>query len=44
MFLASKYLNDQERKKKMIKKIKYRRYTSLELLRKISLLLYPVIQ
>ena len=45
MFLANKYFNDQEpwNKKDDIKRLNTIIYTSLELIRKISLLLYPVI-
>ena len=45
MFLANKYFNDQEPWKKKDNKIRLNTiiYTSLELIRKISLLLYPVI-
>ena len=45
MFLANKYFNDQEpwKKKDDIKRLNTIIYTSLELIRKISLLLYPVI-
>ena len=45
MFLANKYFNDQEpwKKKDDQKRLNTIIYTSLELLRKISLLLYPVI-
>ena len=45
MFLANKYFNDQEpwKKKDDQKRLNTIIYTSLELIRKISLLLYPVI-
>ena len=45
MFLANKYFNDQEpwKKKKCSKDLNTIIYTSLELIRKISILLYPVI-
>ncbi len=45
MFLANKYFNDQEpwKKKKDPKRLNTIIYTSLELIRKISLLLFPVI-
>tara|TARA_B100001121_G_scaffold308975_1_gene334419 strand:- start:3320 stop:4858 length:1539 start_codon:yes stop_codon:yes gene_type:complete len=45
MFLANKYFNDQEpwKKKNDTKRLNTIIYTSLELIRKISLLLYPVI-
>ncbi len=45
MFLANKYFNDQEpwKKKSDIKRLNTIIYTSLELIRKISILLYPVI-
>ena len=45
MFLANKYFNDQEpwKKKNDIKRLNTIIYTSLELIRKISILLYPVI-
>ena len=45
MFLANKYFNDQEpwKKKNDIKRLHTIIYTSLELIRKISILLYPVI-
>ncbi len=45
MFLANKYFNDQEPWKKKDNRIRLNTiiYTSLELIRKISLLLYPVI-
>ena len=45
MFLANKYFNDQEpwKKKDNIKRLNTIIYTSFELIRKISLLLYPVI-
>ena len=45
MFQANKYFNDQEpwKKKQDIKRLSTIIYTSLELIRKISLLLYPVI-
>ena len=45
MFLANKYFNDQEawRNKNDIKRLNTIIYTSLELIRKISILLYPVI-
>ena len=45
MFLANKYFNDQEpwKKKNDINRLNTIIYTSLELIRKISLLLYPVI-
>ncbi len=45
MFLANKYFNDQEpwKKKDNIKRLSTIIYTSLELIRKISILLYPVI-
>ena len=45
MFLANKYFNDQEpwKKKDDINRLNTIIYTSLELIRKISLLLYPVI-
>ncbi len=45
MFLANKYFNDQEpwKKKDDKKRLNTIIYTSLEILRKISLLLYPVI-
>ena len=45
MFLSNKYFNDQEpwKKKDNQKRLNTIIYTSLELLRKISLLLYPVI-
>ena len=45
MFLANKYFNDQEpwKKKEDIKRLNTIIYTSLELIRKISILLYPVI-
>ena len=45
MFLANKYFNDQEpwKKKDNIKRLNTIIYTSLELIRRISILLYPVI-
>ena len=45
MFIANKYFNDQEpwKKKDDIKRMQSIIYTSLELIRKISILLYPVI-
>ena len=45
MFVANKYFNDQEpwKKKNDPKRLKEIIYTSLELIRKISTLLYPVI-
>ena len=45
MFLANKYFNDQEpwKKKNDTKRLNTIIYTSLELIRKISILLYPVI-
>ncbi len=45
MFLANKYFNDQEpwKKKSDKKRLSTIIYTSLELIRKISILLYPVI-
>ena len=45
MFLANKYFNDQEPWKKKNDTIRLNTiiYTSLELIRKISILLYPVI-
>ena len=45
MFLANKYFNDQEpwKKKKDLKRLNTILYTSLELIRKIAILLYPVI-
>tara|TARA_B100000029_G_scaffold267004_1_gene262824 strand:- start:3189 stop:4727 length:1539 start_codon:yes stop_codon:yes gene_type:complete len=45
MFVANKYFNDQEpwKKKENIKRMKVIVYTSLELIRKISILLYPLI-
>ena len=45
MFLANKYFNDQEpwKKKNNEKRLNTVIYTSLELIRKISILLYPVI-
>ena len=45
MFLANKYFNDQEpwKKKDDINRLNTIIYTSLELIRKISILLYPVI-
>tara|TARA_Y100000816_G_C25833799_1_gene435969 strand:- start:58 stop:696 length:639 start_codon:yes stop_codon:yes gene_type:complete len=45
MFQANKYFNDQEpwKKKQDIKRLNTIIYTSLELIRKISFLLYPVI-
>ena len=45
MFIANKYFNDQEpwKKKDDVKRLKTIIYTSLELIRKISTLLYPVI-
>ena len=45
MFMANKYFNDQEpwKKKNDIKRLNTIIYTSLELIRKISILLYPVI-
>ena len=45
MFIANKYFNDQEpwKKKNDIKRLNSIIYTSLELIRKISILLYPVI-
>ncbi len=45
MFIANKYFNDQEpwNKKKDIKRLNTIIYISLELIRKISILLYPVI-
>ncbi len=45
MFLSNKYFNDQEpwKKKNDIKRLNTIIYTSLELIRKISILLYPVI-
>ncbi len=45
MFLANKYFNDQEpwKKKDNFKRLNTIIYTSLELIRKISILLYPVI-
>tara|TARA_B100000965_G_scaffold385775_1_gene387336 strand:- start:982 stop:2520 length:1539 start_codon:yes stop_codon:yes gene_type:complete len=45
MFVANKYFNDQEpwKKKDNVKRLKNIIYTSLELIRKISILLYPVI-
>ena len=45
MFLANKYFNDQEpwKKKNDNKRLNAIIYTALELIRKISILLYPVI-
>ena len=44
MFLANKYFNDQEPWKKMkLKRLNTIIYVSLKLIRKISILLYPVI-
>ena len=45
MFIANKYFNDQEpwNKKNDIKRLNTIIYVSFELIRKISLLLYPVI-
>ncbi len=45
MFLANKYFNDQEpwKKKNNNKRLNTIIYTSLEIIRKISILLYPVI-
>ncbi len=45
MFIANKYFNDQEpwKKKNDLKRLSTIIYTSLELIRKISTLLYPVI-
>ncbi len=45
MFLANKYFNDQEpwKKKNDFKRLNTIIYTSLELIRKIAILLYPVI-
>ena len=45
MFIANKYFNDQEpwKKKNNLKRLNSIIYTSLELVRKISILLYPVI-
>ena len=45
MFMANKYFNDQEpwKKKDNIKRLNTIIYTSFELIRKISILLYPVI-
>ena len=45
MFLANKYFNDQEpwKKKRILKDLNTIIYTSLELIRKISITLYPVI-
>tara|TARA_B100000401_G_scaffold290852_1_gene199148 strand:+ start:120 stop:1655 length:1536 start_codon:yes stop_codon:yes gene_type:complete len=45
MFLSNKYFNDQEpwKKKNDTKRLNTIIYTSLELIRKISILLYPVI-
>ena len=45
MFSANKYFNDQEpwKKKDNIKRLNTIIYTSLELIRRISILLYPVI-
>ena len=45
LFDANKYFNDQEpwKKKDDLKRLKSIIYTSLELIRKISILLYPVI-
>ena len=45
MFLANKYFNDQEpwKKKSDTKRLKTIIYSSLELIRKISILLYPII-
>tara|TARA_B100002052_G_C15864669_1_gene591722 strand:+ start:7 stop:312 length:306 start_codon:yes stop_codon:yes gene_type:complete len=45
MFAANKYFNDQEpwKKKGDKKRLNSILYTSLELIRKISILLYPVI-
>ena len=45
MFLANKYFNDQEpwKNKDNVKRLNTIIYTSLELIRKISILLYPVI-
>ncbi len=45
MFIANKYFNDQEpwKKKNNLKRLNSIIYTSLELIRKISILLYPVI-
>ena len=45
LFLANKYFNDQEpwKKKDDIKRLKSILYVSLELIRKVSILLYPII-
>ena len=45
LFLANKYFNDQEpwKKKNDLNRLNSIIYTSLELIRKISILLYPVI-
>ena len=45
MFIANKYFHDQEpwKKKDDVKRLSAIIYTSLELIRKISILLYPVI-
>ena len=45
MFLANKYFNDQEpwKKKNDVQRLNTIIYTSFELIRKISILLYPVI-
>ena len=45
MFIANKYFNDQEpwKNKNDLKRLNAIIYTSLELIRKISTLLYPVI-
>ncbi|MFL2887222.1 MAG: methionine--tRNA ligase [Candidatus Pelagibacter sp.] len=45
LFLANKYFNDQEpwKKKLDIKRLKSIIYVSLELIRKISIMLYPII-
>ena len=45
MFLANKYFNDHEpwKKKNDFKRLNTIIYTSLELIRKIAILLYPVI-
>ena len=45
MFIANKYFNDQEpwKKKSDVKRLNTIVYVSLELIRKISILLYPII-
>ena len=45
MFMANKYFNDQEpwKKRMILNRLNSIIYTSLELIRKISILLYPVI-